>query len=288
MTLEANSTAFDPVLRLLVPGEEEEIAQNDDIGGGDTNARLSTLVSEGGLYVLEVTAFLPPVAERRYSVRAREVVPQELEWDAFVSGELSDGDKGHGMWRIAGKSGQVIGVEVVAEFDTVIGLWSPTGEKIANDNATGRLLVTLEDNGRHVIQVEAENDLQADGDSPRTYRVRTQEVTPRPLGWNEFVSARLGGEGHREYGVWVIEGTSGEWIAVEATADTFGTSVRLLSGKGEEVAASNRDSGASGRAGVQTILPNDGPYLVEVMAGDGEEKVEGDYRVRARRCRTGC
>ena len=214
---------------------------------------------DDGLYTVEVTAFtlgfappdfVTPPAQRRYSVRAREVVLQELEWDAFVSGELSGGDNGHGMWRIAGVAGQVIAVEVNSEFNTVIGLRSPTGEEIGSGSGTARLLTTLENDGRHVIQIEAANALGANGESSGAYRVRTRKVTPRALKWNESVSARLGGEDHHEYGVWAVEGTSGERIVVEATADAFGANVRLLSERGEEVAGSNGDSSDSGSARV--------------------------------------
>ena len=54
--LSVNSEAFDPVARLLRPGQTEVIAENDDYGES-LNSRISYTPSESGDYVLRVLGF---------------------------------------------------------------------------------------------------------------------------------------------------------------------------------------------------------------------------------------
>jgi hypothetical protein len=70
--LSVNSEAFDPVARLLRVGVAEPVAENDDFEG--LNSRINYAPTEGGDYVLRVTAF---AAEGRgaYTASAEQLPP---------------------------------------------------------------------------------------------------------------------------------------------------------------------------------------------------------------------
>ena len=71
ITLEAE--AFDTVVRLLRPGQEEPLAENDDYGEG-LNSRIAYSPSESGDYVLRVTGFAAD-ARGAYSAKVEQMPP---------------------------------------------------------------------------------------------------------------------------------------------------------------------------------------------------------------------
>ena len=71
MTVE--SEAFDTVARLLRPGQEEALAENDDYGE-NLNSRITFSPSESGDYVLRVTGFSAE-ARGAYSARVEQMPP---------------------------------------------------------------------------------------------------------------------------------------------------------------------------------------------------------------------
>jgi len=71
MTVE--SEAFDTVARLLRPGQDEPLAENDDYGDG-LNSRISFTPSESGDYILRVTGFAAD-ARGAYSGKVEQLPP---------------------------------------------------------------------------------------------------------------------------------------------------------------------------------------------------------------------
>lgn len=71
--LSVNSEAFDPVARLLRPGQTEVLAENDDYGEG-LNSRIAFTPAESGDYVLRVLGFAAD-ARGAYTARAERLPP---------------------------------------------------------------------------------------------------------------------------------------------------------------------------------------------------------------------
>ena len=275
--VEANADAFGASLQLRLPTGEE-------VASAAMGAPyLQAMLSDDEVYVVEVTA----QSLGAYRIRAREVVPVELDWGKVVKASLGADDGGEGVWKVESVSGGTVVVEVSSgDFDTIVRLISTTGEEIAqnddirDDNTDSRLHTTLPGPGVYVVEVTAFPQLDgARGEGE--YEIRAREIVPEALDWNGRVTEATLGGGAEEHGVWIVKGAAGQMISVEAQSDVLDTSLRVLSATGEEIARSEEMDMDNGSARVRTILPREGSYMVEVTAA-GEER-NGPYTVRGAR-----
>lgn len=273
--VEANADAFGASLQLRLPTGEE--VASAAMGA----SYLQAMLSDDEVYVVEVTA----QSLGAYRIRAREVVPVELDWGKVVEATLGVDDGGEGVWRVESVSGGTVVVEVSSgDFDTIVRLISTTGEEIAqnddisDNNRDSRLHTTLPGPGVYVLEVTAFPEL--DGSRGEGgYEIRAREIVPEALDWSGRVREATLGGGDEEHGVWIVEGAAGQMISVEAQSNVLDTSLRVLSATGEEIARSEEMD--SGSARVRTILPREGSYMVEVTAVG--EKRDGRYTVRGAR-----
>ena len=171
VTIDLRSSAFDTYLILTDPAGEQ--TENDDADdGGVGHSRIDADLTESGTYRVLVTSYetgesgpysltIDPSAERT-APTARDVTT--LTVGAPLRGEL-DGDDStfsageyHDTYVLDGAEGSTVRVELSsADFDTYLGLVTPSGEEIANDDyegATDRSVIelTLPETGRYRVQ----------------------------------------------------------------------------------------------------------------------------------------
>ena len=185
----ASSSTFDPLLRLLRPGSEEVLAEDDDSGGGvnprltftppatgDYLVRVSSAGAGGaGDYLLNVepTAPLPPLL-----VRPARVQPSQ--WQVFegnlAAGTLEGGRRYQDYeLRLAAGQSAMIHVQGQQELDTLLQVF-PLAERgnkpaVENDDGGGGndpfVFFAPAQAGTYVVRV-----IGFDAESTGTYRLR--------------------------------------------------------------------------------------------------------------------
>jgi hypothetical protein len=174
VAVELRSTAFDTYLILKDPAGEQ--TENDDADdGGVGRSRVEADLAEAGTYRVLVTSYAtgesgaytltidPSAGPARPAPQARDV--RTLTVGTPLRGELDEADptfregEHHDTYVFDGDEGDTVRLELTsAEFDTYLGLVTPAGEEIANDDdegATDRSVIelTLPDTGRYRVQV---------------------------------------------------------------------------------------------------------------------------------------
>jgi hypothetical protein len=171
VAVDLRSSAFDTYLILKDPAGEQ--TENDDADdGGVGHSSIDADLSEAGTYRVLVTSYesgesgpysltIDPSAERG-APATRDVTT--LTVGAPLRGEL-DGDDStfqageyHDTYVFDGDEGDTVRVELSsADFDTYLGLVTPSGEEIANDDYEGAadrsvIELTLPETGRYRVQ----------------------------------------------------------------------------------------------------------------------------------------
>jgi hypothetical protein len=173
--ISANSSDFDPVLRILRRGATEVLAENDD-GGEGTNSRLSFTPPQAGTYIACVAsygatgsgAFTIDVEEAaaRAPPVARPCGTEAAAWQVF-DGTLGEGDQDEGGnlfddYQITLPAGQraLISLESPS-FDTLVKVYRADqrgGEVAATDDDGGGhlnsfLMFAPDDGGDYIVRV---------------------------------------------------------------------------------------------------------------------------------------
>ena len=172
VAVELRSSAFDTYLILKDPlGEQTENDDADDSGVG--HSRVDAHLTEAGTYRVLVTSYetgesgpytltIDPSAGSRPPTTTRDV--QTLTVGTPLRGELDDADPAfqggehHDTYVFDGDEGDTMRLELTsADFDTYLGLVTPSGDEIANDDgegATDRSVIelTLPETGRYRVQ----------------------------------------------------------------------------------------------------------------------------------------
>lgn len=173
VAIDLRSSDFDTYLILKDPvGEQTENDDSDD-GGGVGHSSLAADLLEAGTYKVLVTSYesgesgaysltIDPTAARRGAPATRDVTT--LTVGAPVDGRLEDTDptfeagEHHDSYVFDGDSGDTVRIELTStEFDTYLGLVTPSGEEIANDDFEGDtersvIELTLAEAGRYRVQ----------------------------------------------------------------------------------------------------------------------------------------
>jgi hypothetical protein len=173
VSIDLRSSAFDTYLILRDPAGEQ--TENDDADdGGVGHSVIESELTEAGTYRVLVTSYetgesgpyqlsidTSPVSHRG-SPAERDVTM--LTVGGTVSGELDAGDptfeagEYHDFYVFDGDEGQTVRIELFsADFDTYLGVITPSGKEIANDDFEGdseRSVVelTLSEAGRYRVQ----------------------------------------------------------------------------------------------------------------------------------------
>lgn len=268
VSVQADSDDFDTILRLLSP-TGEEIARDDDSGGG-TDSSVLTMLPVDGLYRIEVEPY-GGSSSGTYAVRVAEILVtelDELQWNRVVTGELTS--YGLSLWSLDGVAGQIVRIAVSTDNSSVVArLLTPKWEEIRRDatSENSELLVVLPDDGRYFLAVTGLDPL-ASG----LYEVQVDEIESdnvETLEWDEASKAFLETDGRAVWsfsrGVWKFDGSAGQDIEIEVESEDFDTTLRLFSPTGEEVAF-NDDGGDGTNSRLEATLPAAGRYLVVVGA----------------------
>jgi hypothetical protein len=198
-TISANSTAFDPVLKITRRGNAAALASDDDSGEGN-NARLSFSPTEPGDYLACVTAFsgdgggafdlivepaapLPPMTEARPTGTENQV--WQIYEGALTQGDGEDGGKRYDDVLINIPAGHraFISAESSA-FDPMVKVYRADqrgGEPVASDDDSGGslsafLMYAPDEGGSFVVRVTS---FAADGQGAYRLRVSTQAIPQR-------------------------------------------------------------------------------------------------------------
>jgi hypothetical protein len=175
-SITATSEGFDPFLRLLRPGSEEPIAEDDDSGGG-TVPRIVYSPAQSGEYVVRVSSFAPGGAGN-YSLSVTPQAPlpalvsrptrtERGQWQVF-QGDLSDRDpveEGRRFddydLRLAAGETAMLHVQAAEGVDTVLQVFTADGRgvtPVATDDDGGGgtnpfLFFAPEEAGNYVVRV---------------------------------------------------------------------------------------------------------------------------------------
>ena len=204
-----------------------------------------------------IVAFIAVTVLSAVDVTAREGVPTT---ELYARGHL---DNKMGLWTFEGRAGQTVEVEVKSDdFATVVGLISPTGDLLSDDDDGGigtnsRLVATLPADGVYQLLVEVHLFDAADGG---VYDVTVREASGGEslltLGTTEH--STLDSE-RPETGLWTFEGRAGQTVEVEVKSDDFATVVGLISPTGDLLSADD-DGGIGTNSRLVATLPADGVY----------------------------
>jgi hypothetical protein len=174
VSIDLRSSAFDTYLILQDPAGEQ--TENDDAedGGGVGHSSIETDLTEAGTYRVLVTSYEsgesgayvltidPSAAPPPRSPTTRDVMT--LTVGSSISGELEGDDTAfeageyHDTYVFDGVEGETVRLELTSgDFDTYLGLVTPAGEEIANDDFEGdtdRSVIefTLPESGRYRVQ----------------------------------------------------------------------------------------------------------------------------------------
>ena len=174
VAIDVRSVAFDTYLILTDPAGEQ--TENDDAQDGVSgvgHSSIETSLTEAGTYRVLVTSYEPgekggysltidrsAASERRSPARSVTA----LTVGGSVTGALDGGDAAFGAgeyydtYVFDGDEGETVRLDLSsADFDTYLGLVTPSGEEIANDDygsATDRSVIelTLPEGGRYRVQ----------------------------------------------------------------------------------------------------------------------------------------
>lgn len=173
VTLDLRSDDFDTYLVLRQPNGEQLV--NDDAEG--SNSQIITTLPEAGIYEVIVSTFAAAeTGEYRLSIEENaEQAATPVSSNASLSlqvgnsysGTLEDSDPlsptnaFQDSYFLNGNSGESIVIDLTASaFDTLLGLQTPSGELIQNDDFQGstdqsQLQLTLQESGRYRVLVSS-------------------------------------------------------------------------------------------------------------------------------------
>lgn len=173
LSIDLQSVDFDTYLILRQPNGEA--LANDDTNG--TNSSIELVLPEAGSYEVVVTSFASAeTGEYRLTIAETAAqstenttanIIQSLQTGDSIDGSLNEGDQlsddneYQDSYSYNGDAGETILLDLTAtDFDTVLGLQTPSGELLENDDFQGstdqsQLQLTLRESGRYRILVSS-------------------------------------------------------------------------------------------------------------------------------------
>jgi hypothetical protein len=152
--ISATSEAFDPFIRLLRPGSEEPIAEDDDSGGGLV-PRIMFAPPQSGEYIVRVSSFAPGgVGDYALSVTPASPLPAVIsrptrtergQWQIFqgnlAAGDATEGGKRYDDYELRLAAGETAMIHVQSDnMDTMLQVF-PAAERgnrpVAEDDDSG-------------------------------------------------------------------------------------------------------------------------------------------------------
>ena len=254
----AISHMFDPIVR-IVASTGEELARNAD--PGSANVATIAILPEDNVYLVQVMPGADEVG--RYELEAKAIDSSGSLTFGTPARNTLDRSGGARIQLFQGEQGKAISLDVrSSDFDTVVQLFSSTGEQLARNDDNGRgtnstAVAVLPRSEEYFVQVKAF------GDGVGSYSIELNEVPEVELG--QCKEAEL--TALREAAVWQLRGETGQTIRVDVTSEEFDTVTRLVAPSGEELAWDD-DGGEGTDSLVIATLPNSGVYFVHILPFD--------------------
>lgn len=305
LTITLRSEDFDAYLAFgRNAGADCEECETDDDGAGDTDARITTTLTQGGAYQIRVnTLSAGETGSYTLSVESGEAPVAQTRPIALgqtVTGTLDASDAQAGddsyyeLWSYRGTPGQNVVITLrSSDFDAYVawgrledGEWR---EIESDDDGAGgtdaRLEVTVGREGGYVIRA---NTLSEGETGSYTLTVERADAAPRPRAEAEpvrssgvlragpAVSGRLEESDARLddgsfYDGWTYQGRAGERLVITMRSDAFDTFVSIGTADGGEFTP--LESGDDGAGGTDTrlevTLPETRAYLIRANSLSG-------------------
>jgi hypothetical protein len=152
--ISATSEAFDPFIRLLRPGSEEPIAEDDDSGGGLV-PRIMFAPPQSGEYIVRVSSFAPGgVGDYALSVTPASPLPAVIsrptrtergQWQIFqgnlAAGDATEGGKRYDDYELRLAAGETAMIHVQSDnMDTMLQVFAAAergNRPVAEDDDSG-------------------------------------------------------------------------------------------------------------------------------------------------------
>lgn len=287
-TIELNSDAFDPVVRVgqMRAGAFVELAMNDDTLETGLNSRLIFTAGTAGEYVIRATP-LGAGDDGAYTLileRGPELAPaQTIEIGGTVEGSLTE-DDGQGAddatadaYRFSGQEGQRIRIDMSSDaFDTYVELFDGNRVSLAEDDdgapegTNSRLVFTLPRTGDYFIEARAFTE------STGAYSLSVSEVEPDKAPEALAFSAPLQGEiaeadptdsEDRSYDAFAFAGVAGQRVQAIMRSGDFDTYLQIghAGPEFEPIASDDDGLGEGTDSRLSFTLPADGDYVLRAL-----------------------
>ncbi|MBX3476120.1 MAG: PPC domain-containing protein [Brevundimonas sp.] len=291
ITITATSSDFDAYLELFrdTAGGPVSVAQDDDSGGG-TNARINTVLEEGGVYLIEARAFSDGLGA--YGLKLEETLPPPaptpLAFGATVQGEITtDNPAGadgrpYKAYVFSGQARQRVRIIVRSgDFDSLVSIGRPGDDWSAlatDDDGLGegldaRLNYTLPEDGDYEVRV-----MPWAAEKLGLYSVEMTDRGPEPRPGSLVVGATVRGTLSDEDGVtdegaaydaYEIQAKAGEKLRLTLVSNAFDSVVEV--GRTDEDGAfdsleSDDDGLSDTHARLDWTAPEDGLYVIRARS----------------------
>lgn len=299
VTVDLTSSAFDTYLRLASPrGESEE---NDDYEGSTSQSQITRSIDENGTWAVRVTSY-------EGNETGSYVVTITLSGGGSSGGQvggttthrgsLAQGDatltagEYYDTYTFQAQAGQHVVVDMTSnDFDTYVGIGSPSGENTENDDyeeSMSRSLVELDVTESGTWSITATSYEEGETGS-YVVTVTLSGSAGSTSGGTRFESGMLSkGDATLSSGEYVdtytMEGRSGELVVIDLRSSQFDPYLIVQTPSGETSENDDHEGDAS-RSMLSLHLTESGTYSVAVTSyTEGET---GSYDLQIRRGGTG-
>ena len=281
-----NADDFDPLLRVgrMNGADFEELAHNDDAGGGGLNSRLIFFAPTSGEYIIRATSVREGTGG--YTLALNEAPPpppsKPIALDETVRGVLSedtpmndDGARAD-VYRFSGTAGQRIAVEMKSsDFDTYLTLRNASDMSVLGEDDDGagagtdsRLAHVLEADGDYLIEARAFSE--GTGDYSLTVTETPPPPPPSAAAFGETMQGEIGEDdpldaSGRRYDAYVFTAVEGQRIQAIMRSGDFDTYLEVGAAGDDDFEAlgSDDDGLAEGTdSRLNFTVPDDGDYIV--------------------------
>jgi hypothetical protein len=227
-------------------------------------AQVSTVLTRDGPHFIRLGWFFNPA---RATLTTAAAEPALLE-----PGDEQQAAADQNLWRYSGRPGEIVTFAVEAQDNTDIWL-RLRDEAFAeldyddfySGGITPQLSYRLPDEGALLVEVGWYN-------TPAPYRISATTVDPQPLTIGEPIP-EAGPDGR----FWVVEGRAGDLVVFAAQALEGDDPSLILRDASFNVLARNENFSGVYNPQIAYLLPEDGPYYVEV----GWNDIPGPYALSA-------
>lgn len=282
ITTLATSGDLDTMLVLFAP-DGDEVASNDDRGDGTLNSQIVYEVTEGGIYVIEVTRY-DSSSEGDYTITvefAGGTTPVSSEAVLTDSGTIDDRNETE-SWDVNLESGTIVVItaeEMAGNLDPTLELYDPSGDLVASNDDRGdgtlnsEIVFTVVQSGIHTIVVS-----RYDGSTEGDYAIA---VNLDPNATPDFSFVDVDGEiiaqfdgqisGDETSQKYDIELTAGltVYASAQATSGDLDTILSLVNPNGRVVAVNDDRGDGTYNSAIAYTVEESGTYTLLVERYEG-------------------